>query len=90
MIDESEVGAHDRSPIQSCAATAGDLTPREREVLELVGLAMTNREIALQLCLSEKTVKGHVTAVMRKLGVHNRVQAALIAERQHPAAPASL
>lgn len=59
------------------------LTPRERDVLEMVGLALTNREIAIQLCLSEKTVKRHVTVVMRKLGARNRVEAALIAERQH-------
>ena len=58
------------------------LTARERDVFEMVGLALTNREIACRLGLSEKTVKSHVTGVMRKLGVHNRVEAALIAARQ--------
>lgn len=56
-------------------------------MLELVGQALTNREIAGKLGLTEKTVKGHVTAVMKKLGVHNRVQAALIAERRHHFTP---
>ena len=58
------------------------LTARERDVLEMAGLALTNREIASLLGLSEKTVKSHVTGVMRKLGVRNRVEAALIAARQ--------
>lgn len=58
------------------------LTARERDVFEMVGLALTNREIASRLGLSEKTVKSHVTGVMRKLGVRNRVEAALIAARQ--------
>lgn len=63
-------------------ATVVGLTPRERDVFEMVGLALTNREIASRLGLSEKTVKSHVTGVMRKLGVRNRVEAALIAARQ--------
>lgn len=56
-----------------------DLTPRERTVFELLGRGLTNREIGEQLYLSEKTVKGHVTVVMQKLGVRNRVEAALLA-----------
>lgn len=63
------------------------LTPRERDVLEMIGHALTNREIAGRLCLSEKTVKHHVTVIMRKLGVRNRVEAALFAARlAHPRA----
>ncbi len=59
-----------------------DLSPRERTVLEMLGQGLTNREIAQQLYLSEKTVKRHVTVVMQKLGVRNRVEAALIAAKQ--------
>jgi DNA-binding NarL/FixJ family response regulator len=55
------------------------LTPRESEVLQLLALGHTNREIARQLFLSEKTVKAHLAAVFRKLGVSNRTQAALAA-----------
>lgn len=76
-----------RSEVPGLAAVAHDvtrpgLTPRERDVLDMVGLALTNREIAVRLCLSEKTVKRHVTMVMRKLGARNRVETALMVERQ--------
>lgn len=58
-----------------------ELTPREQQVLALVGASLTNAEIAIQLVLSEATVKGHMTAVLLKLGARNRVDAALIAYR---------
>jgi len=51
------------------------LTPRQLEVLERVCLGLPNREIAQQLDMHEKTVKAHVTAVFRALGVVNRAQA---------------
>ena len=60
---------------------AEDLTPRERTVFEMLGQGMTNREIGERLYLSEKTVKRYVTVVMQKLGVRNRVEAALVASR---------
>lgn len=63
--------------------TAGpDLTPREREVLELLARGMPNKAIALRLSLSEKTVKAHVSAILRKLEVTDRTQAALRAVRE--------
>lgn len=52
------------------------LTDREREVLELIGLGMSNREIAERLFLAEKTVKNHVTSLLAKLGMQRRTQAA--------------
>jgi NarL family two-component system response regulator LiaR len=57
------------------------LTPREREVLELIGRGLSNKLIARELGVSEKTVKNHVTHVLEKLGVSDRTQAALYAER---------
>jgi DNA-binding NarL/FixJ family response regulator len=57
------------------------LTPREREVLELIGRGFANKRIALELDVSEKTVKTHVGHVMAKLGVTDRTQAALVAVR---------
>src|SRR5262249_26136208 len=57
------------------------LTPREREVLELIGRGFSNKRIALELGLAEKTVKTHVTHVLGKLGVSDRTQAALYATR---------
>jgi DNA-binding NarL/FixJ family response regulator len=57
------------------------LTPREREVLALIGRGMANKVIARELSLSEKTVKAHVSSILAKLGVSDRTQAALYAVR---------
>ena len=64
------------------SVTAEDpLTPREREVLRLIARGLSNRLIARELVLSEKTVKAHVSAILGKLGVADRTQAALHAVR---------
>ncbi|MGG2461194.1 response regulator transcription factor [Streptomyces sp. RGM 3693] len=57
------------------------LSPREREVLDLIGEGLTNRQIADRLFLAEKTVKNRVSAILSKLGVGRRVQAAMVVER---------
>ncbi|MCX3058405.1 response regulator [Streptomyces beihaiensis] len=57
------------------------LSPRERQILELIGEGLTNRQIAARLFLSEKTVKNRVSSILSKLGVHRRLQAALLVER---------
>jgi DNA-binding NarL/FixJ family response regulator len=57
------------------------LTTREREVLRLVARGLSNRLIARELSLAEKTVKAHVSAILSKLGVSDRTQAALYAVR---------
>lgn len=57
------------------------LTDRELGILRLVAEGLPNKEIAARLDLAEKTVKHHMTALMRKLGVTNRVEAALLAQR---------
>jgi DNA-binding NarL/FixJ family response regulator len=57
------------------------LTSREREVLAELAKGRSNREIARALTVSEKTVKAHVSAVLAKLGVQDRTQAALVAVR---------
>jgi DNA-binding NarL/FixJ family response regulator len=61
--------------------TGADLTAREQEVLVEVARGRSNREIARALTLSEKTVKTHVSAILGKLGVQDRTQAALHAVR---------
>ncbi|MFV8131652.1 response regulator [Streptomyces syringium] len=57
------------------------LSPRERQILELIGEGLTNRQIADRLFLAEKTVKNRVSSLLAKLGVGRRVQAAEIAGR---------
>lgn len=58
------------------------LTPREREVLELLGNGITNRDIGRQLSLSVSTVGHHVQNILRKLHLKNRVQAATLARTE--------
>jgi two-component system response regulator DevR len=54
------------------------LSPRQREVLELIALGMDNDQIATRLYISRNTVKFHVRTIYRRLGVHNRVEAARV------------
>ncbi|MBE9069670.1 response regulator transcription factor, partial [Leptolyngbya cf. ectocarpi LEGE 11479] len=57
------------------------LTPREKDVLRLIGTGANNREIAEALFLSEGTVKNHVTRLLGRLGIRDRTQAALLAAK---------
>ncbi|MEV0912550.1 response regulator transcription factor [Streptomyces hokutonensis] len=61
------------------APELASLSPREREILALIGDGLTNREIGKRLYLSEKTVKNHISRLLAKLGVQRRVQAAVLA-----------
>lgn len=58
-----------------------NLTPREEEVLRLVRQGLANKQIGRRLGISERTVKAHLTSVFQRLGVEDRTQAALWAER---------
>lgn len=66
---------------RAARAPALELTAREREVLSLVVAGMANKQIARRLGISEKTVKGHLTNLFQRIGVADRTQAALWAER---------
>jgi DNA-binding NarL/FixJ family response regulator len=57
----------------------GELTPRERGVLECIARGLDNAEIAASLGLSEKTVRNHITRVFDKIGVEHRYQAIVLA-----------
>ncbi|MFB8756821.1 response regulator [Streptomyces nigra] len=63
----------------SVAPELAGLSPRERDILALIGDGLTNREIGKRLYLSEKTVKNHISRLLAKLGVQRRVQAAVLA-----------
>ena len=64
------------------APQADELTPRELEVLSLIARGRSNKRIALELGVAEKTVKTHVSHVLAKLGLSDRTQAALYAVRE--------
>ncbi len=73
------------SAYRTAAGLISELTERERAILDLVAQGKTNKEIAAQLFLSEKTVKHYMTNVLQKLQVRNRVEAALLAARDKTA-----
>jgi DNA-binding NarL/FixJ family response regulator len=58
------------------------LTPREMEILDLLAKGASNKEIAQQLCIEEKTVKNHMSNIFAKLHVNDRTQALIVAIRQ--------
>lgn len=66
-------------PSATPPATWEDLTPREQEVLRLIALGASNREIAQTLYISEGTVKNYVTRILSHLGLRDRTQAAIFA-----------
>lgn len=81
-LAESPAGEDDGNAEDTAAvARGGDLTPRQRTVLSLLERGMSNKAIARELGIGEITVKAHVSAILRKLGVENRLQA-IIAVRE--------
>ncbi|MEU9918419.1 response regulator transcription factor [Streptomyces sp. NPDC051001] len=87
MLDPATTARLMRSLRADPAETPGtspelaSLSPRERDILALIGEGLTNREIGKKLYLSEKTVKNHISRLLAKLGVQRRVQAAVIASQ---------
>ena len=67
------------TPPEPESSPIDDLTPRETEILSLLAEGQSNKVIARNLGISDGTVKLHVKAILRKLGIHSRVEAAVIA-----------
>ncbi len=69
-------------PLEPVPSPLDNLTPREREILSLLAEGQSNKVIARNLGISDGTVKLHVKAILRKLNIHSRVEAAVIAVEQ--------
>ena len=88
-VNRGESPIHPRAARELLTARAGGgqpaarLTPREAEVLGLVRRGLANKQIARRLGISERTVKAHLTTVFQRIGVADRTQAALWAERRN-------
>ncbi|WP_439939085.1 response regulator [Nocardia sp. N13] len=70
-----------RGAVPAAASTVPDLSPRETEVLRLVVAGLLNKQIAARLGITERTVKAHLTSAYQRIGVADRTQAALWAQR---------
>ena len=71
-----------RARARTRRATAGGLSPREREILGLLAEGRTQGQIATELVISSKTVATHIQHILSKLGVHTRAQAVALAFRR--------
>lgn len=90
LIEGIRAAVRGESPLAPKAASAviaartkvrPELSERESEVLVLIAAGMTNKEIARRMGIAEKTVKAHLTNIFQRIGVRDRTQAALWAER---------
>ncbi len=75
-LDDSSLSAH-----EELARRVASLTPQQFRVLDMLSEGLLNKQIAAELQVSEATIKAHVTAIFRKLGVRSRTQAAVAARR---------
>ncbi|WP_299676050.1 response regulator transcription factor [uncultured Roseobacter sp.] len=67
--------------VSDAVSRLSDLTAQQSRILQLICEGKLNKQIAFDLSIAETTVKAHVTAIMRKLGVHSRTQAVLVSQK---------
>ena len=79
MWQVSASTAHVHLPSTKPATSFAALTPRERDLVELIAQGRDNAQIAARLGLSEKTVRNHITSIFAKLEVDNRARAIVLA-----------
>lgn len=78
-FEDASAATTDRA--DQIAQAMNSLTPQQRTVLRMLGEGLLNKQIAYELSISESTVKGHVSAILRKFSVPSRMQAVLLAQR---------
>ena len=81
LLDDAEVRLALRRLRESEEGRLYDLTPQERRIFDLIGEGRTNRQIAREMYLAEKTVKNYVSNLLAKLGMSRRTEAAALAAR---------
>ena len=75
--------ARRKRPTKKVATSAHRLTARQAEVLRLLERGCSTSQIAGHLGLAHETVRNHIRAVFRRLGVHSRLEAVMLAQREH-------
>lgn len=81
LLDQAEIRMRLRKLSETDDGSIRSLTPQESRIFELIGEGMSNREIADQMYLAEKTVKNYISNLFAKLGITRRTQAAAMAAR---------
>lgn len=71
----------DATTVQEIAQRIADLTPQQGRIMGLICAGKPNKQIAYEMSLAEATVKAHITALLRRLGVRNRTQAAVLVNK---------
>jgi len=81
LLDDASIRLAQQRIRDSEAGRLADLTSQERRIFDLIGDGLTNREIAAQMYLAEKTIKNYVTNLLAKLGMSRRTEAAAMSAR---------
>ncbi|BAN03159.1 response regulator [Ilumatobacter coccineus] len=81
LLDDAAVRMAQRRLSESEEGQLDQLTPQERKIFDLIGAGLSNRQIALEMYLAEKTVKNYVSNLLAKLGMSRRTEAAALSAR---------